>query len=143
MNLSKIIELWDLDCQIDYTDIGSEAIKIPSLHNKYLKLLTAEKIILKSLEKDFSIRKHEIFEIYKFGPQKPEDNIHLPPDGKQTLRADFDRNLEGNKELNEMSFKIAQQLEKVKYLEEIIRSLNNRNFIIKNYIDWKKFVNGQ
>ena len=32
--------------------------------------------------------------------------------------------------------------EKVNYLESIIKTLNNRNFLIKNAIDWRKFTSG-
>ena len=30
----------------------------------------------------------------------------------------------------------------VKYLEQILRGLNNRTFLIKNMIEWKKFTSG-
>ena len=30
----------------------------------------------------------------------------------------------------------------VKYLEQVLRSINNRTFLIKNAIEWKKFTSG-
>ena len=40
------------------------------------------------------------------------------------------------------SREIAFQNEKVELLETIIKSISNRNFIIKNAIDWNRFVMG-
>ena len=41
-----------------------------------------------------------------------------------------------------MNLKVAYQNEKVELLETIIKSISNRNFIIKNAIDWNRFVMG-
>ena len=38
--------------------------------------------------------------------------------------------------------KIAYQKEKIEYLESIIKTVVNRNFLIKNIIDWRKFTSG-
>ena len=41
-----------------------------------------------------------------------------------------------------MQEKIAYQKEKINYLESIIKTVVNRNFLIKNIIDWRKFTSG-
>jgi hypothetical protein len=38
--------------------------------------------------------------------------------------------------------KVGLQQEKVEFLETITKSITNRNFIIKNAIDWNRFVMG-
>ena len=38
--------------------------------------------------------------------------------------------------------KIEYQKEKINYLESIIKTVVNRNFLIKNIIDWRKFTSG-
>ena len=38
--------------------------------------------------------------------------------------------------------KVAYLNQVVKYLEQILRTINNRTFLIKNMIEWKKFTSG-
>ena len=40
------IQEWDKDCKLDETELGAESAKIPSLHNKYLKIFMAERLRL-------------------------------------------------------------------------------------------------
>ena len=41
-----------------------------------------------------------------------------------------------------MQEKIEYQKEKINYLESIIKTIINRNFLIKSIIDWRKFTSG-
>ena len=38
--------------------------------------------------------------------------------------------------------RIVMQKEKLDFLEEVIKNLNQRNFQIKNAIEWRKFTQG-
>ena len=42
MKLEEIQELWSSDCVIDDTELDLESVKIPELHNKYLKIFSEE-----------------------------------------------------------------------------------------------------
>jgi len=50
--------------------------------------------------------------------------------------------LDGDEDVSQHLIKMEMQQEKVNLLDQIIKSINNRNFVFKNYIDWKKFENG-
>jgi hypothetical protein len=50
--------------------------------------------------------------------------------------------LESDKQIIEKNMKIVMQKEKLAFLEEVIKNLNQRNFQIKNAIDWRKFTQG-
>ena len=50
MKLEEIQELWNRDREIDYTELGTESIRIPQIHDKYLKIYTDERIKLKGLD---------------------------------------------------------------------------------------------
>ena len=54
MKLEDIQELWHRDSEIDYTELGTESIRIPLIHDKYLKIFTDERIRLKGLEFELS-----------------------------------------------------------------------------------------
>ena len=47
MNIEKIIEEWRKDSVLDDVDLDNEALRIPNLHAKYLKILFHFKIIYK------------------------------------------------------------------------------------------------
>ena len=49
MKLEDIQELWHKDREIDYTELGTESIRIPLIHDKYLKIFTDERIRLKGV----------------------------------------------------------------------------------------------
>jgi hypothetical protein len=50
--------------------------------------------------------------------------------------------LESDKDIINLSLKIGLQEAVVEYLESIIKQINNRNFILKNILDWEKFRTG-
>ena len=54
MKLEEIQELWNRDREIDISELTTESIRIPQIHDKYLKIYVDEKIKLKSLEFDLS-----------------------------------------------------------------------------------------
>jgi hypothetical protein len=52
------------------------------------------------------------------------------------------RYIEADEQLSKISLKIKYYDTLLSFLEEIIKSLNNRGFAIKNAIDWMRFQNG-
>ena len=68
MKLEELYALWDLDSDIDTTDLGNESIKIPKLHNKYYKAYITEKILLRKYESEMKSLKLAKYEFYTQGP---------------------------------------------------------------------------
>jgi hypothetical protein len=50
--------------------------------------------------------------------------------------------MDSDPELQRADQKVAYLNQIVKYLEQILRGVNNRSFLIKNAIEWKKFTSG-
>lgn len=143
MKLDEIYVEWDKDSKIDTTDLGNESIKIPQLHNKYFKVYTSEKLLLRKFEAEMRELKLEKYEFYTQGPTKEtqEKGWDLPAKGL-ILKSDIPMYMDGDKQLIELSLKIGYQQEKIELLESIIKSLVNRGFQIKSAIDWHKFTMG-
>lgn len=143
MKLEEIYAEWDKDSNIDTTDLGNESIKIPSLHNKYFKVYTSEKLLLRKYEAEMKELKLEKYEFYTQGPSKDsvEKGWTMPARG-MILKQEMPMYMEGDKELIAQSLKIGYQQEKIELLESIIKSLVNRGFQIKAAIDWHKFTMG-
>jgi len=50
--------------------------------------------------------------------------------------------MDSDDELQKADQKAAYLKQVVTYLEQVLRSINNRTFLIKNAIEWKKFTSG-
>ena len=58
------------------------------------------------------------------------------------LKTDIDKFLNSDDDIIKLSNKILLQKEKVEYLENIIKIINNRQWSIRAAIDWLKFTSG-
>lgn len=143
MQLDEIYDEWAKDSEIDKTELGEEAIKIPKLHNKYFQIFSKERLLLRKYEADMKKLKLDKFEFYTQGPSKEtkDRNWELPAKGI-VLKQEMPMYLEADKDIVDLSLKIGYQQEKVELLDSIIRSLTNRGFQIKSAIDWYKFTMG-
>jgi hypothetical protein len=59
------------------------------------------------------------------------------------LKQDLDRLIESDSAVIRQKLKVEYQKEKVSYLENIIKIINNRQWTIRSIIDWTKFTSGQ
>ena len=143
MKLEAIYEEWSKDSEIDMTDLGNEAIKIPKLHHKYFQVYSSEKLLLRKYEAEMKTLKLSKYEFYTQGPSKEtqEKGWVLPSRG-MILKQEMPMYLEGDQDIINLSLRIGMQQEKVELLESIIKSLTNRGFQIKSAIDWNKFTMG-
>ncbi|CAB4131260.1 Recombination, repair and ssDNA binding protein UvsY [uncultured Caudovirales phage] len=143
MKLEDIYEEWKKDSDIDKTELGNEALKIPKLHHKYYQMFTHERLLLRKYEADFKNLKLSKYEFYTMGPteESRDKGWHLPARG-MILKSDLPMYMEADKDIIDMSLRIGMQQEKIELLESIIKSLVNRGFQIKSAIEWTKFTMG-
>jgi hypothetical protein len=143
MNVDEILEHWQTDTKIDKTELGDEALNIPKLHHKYYQIFIKEKMLLRKYEAEMKQLKLDKYEFITQGPNEEtkDKGWKLPPKG-MVLKGDIPMYLEADQDLINLSLKIGYQQEKIELLDSIIKSIMNRNFIIKNAIDWQKFTMG-
>lgn len=142
MKLEEIEALWEQDSKIDRTDLDNESLKIPMLHSKYYKIYLREKIQLKSEEleyKQFYKLKHEYYN-GKLSQQELNDLGWEP--FQFVLKNDLQVYIDADKDVITRLLKLQVQREKVELLENIIKTLNGRGFLIKNAIDFIRFTSG-
>jgi hypothetical protein len=143
MTLDQIMDAWQEDSSVDSTELGIESLKIPELHSKYLKIYFDERRKLKALEfqsKELSLKKYE----YYNGKMSQEelDELNWEPFMKRLMKNEVDMYLDSDKEIIQSNVRQTNQKEKIFFLEEVIKNINQRNFQIKNAIEWKKFTQG-
>jgi hypothetical protein len=143
MKIDDIFEEWNKDSNVDRTELGDEALKIPKLHHKYFQIFSNEKLLLRKYESEMKILKLEKYEFYTQGPNEETQakGWELPAKGL-ILKSDIPMYIEADKHIIELSLKIGLQQEKIDLLESIIKSLSNRGYNIRAAIDWQKFTMG-
>ncbi len=143
MKLEDIRNMWSLDAKIDNTELSHEALRIPSLHSKYYGIYTEERLRLRKYETDMKKLRLEKFEFFTQGPTKEtqERGWVLPPIGR-VIKSEVNNYIDADDDIIELTLRIGIQQEKTDLLESIIRTLNNRGFLIKNAIDFEKFKTG-
>ena len=143
MKFEEIFDEWKRDSEIDQTDLGNESLKIPKLHHKYYMMLLSERSSLRKLEAQMKQLKLSKYEFYSQGHTEETKRLgwELPPRGI-ILKADIPMYIEADKDLIDLSLKIGVQGEKVDFLDSILKTLQTRNFLIKNAIDFLRWTNG-
>ena len=143
MKLEEIQELWNRDREIDIAELAIESVRIPQLHDKYLKIYIDERIKLKSLEFELS-KMVRIKNDYYSGKMAQEDleKLGWEPFLGKILKGEMYSYLEADEDVFRIKTKIVMMEEKINYLDSIVKMINNRGFQIKSAIDWIKFKSG-
>ncbi len=143
MNIEEYIDDWQRDSSIDRTELGIESLKIPTLHSKWLRCLTKERQKLKSLQVKKQILNKTLHEYFSGDLNNPEDLnfIKREPFLKKVLRTDLSSYIDTDSEMINLNLKIIYHQELVDVLDEILKAINGRNWIIRNAVDWYKLIN--
>ncbi len=143
MKIDDIIEEWQKDAKIDDVELDTEALNVPLLHAKYLKMYAQEKVKLKKYKMDYKTLRKVLSEYYRGDLNHPDDleDLGRDPWPKAVLKQDIPQYIEGDDDMIKLVGKMVYQEEVVSLLEDILKSINNRGFQIKNAIDWRKLTN--
>lgn len=143
MNLDAIHELWSQDCQINHMELSEESLKLPKLHAKYLNIMTQERLTLRKLEEDRKTLVKLKHDYYRgIMPEEDLKENGWTPFQLSVLKSDIPLYLDADQDIIKLNLRIATQQEKVDVLEQIIRTIHNRGYLIKNAIEWEKFKVG-
>ncbi len=144
MKLDEIEAMWAEDSIMNQNDLSSEAANITRLHSKYHRELCRALMELKKLETDLSCLAKDKWLYYKGMMTREElkERSLQAFEIKLVAKEDVDRFISTDKEIILMKLKVAMADAKVDLLKSIIGMISNRNFVIKNMIDWRRFENG-
>lgn len=133
----------EADLKIDGTELGDESTRIPQLHGKYINIYHDESLVLRKLEADYKTLRKQKWEYYN-GKLSQEELTALgwEPFGHRILRQDMDIYMESDADMVRIVSKIEMQRAKVDYLDSVIKGINNRQWVIRNAIEWRKFMSG-
>ena len=126
MTLEELQQSVNKDFKLDDTELDTESVNIPLLHNKYLIHFNKFSLLLKKAEYDHKSMIRDKWEYYT-GKADPSVYQEKPFDIK-VLKADVHIYMDSDPDLQKADQKVAYLNQIVKYLEQVLRSVNNRTF---------------
>ena len=141
MDLEKIQEMWEKDSTIDPDNLHDESLKIPQLHSKYYTIYNTITLLREKARETYNRVRLERHNYYT-GKAPAEVYVEDPFPYKVRDKEALQRYMEADDKLNSIDLKIRYYDVMLKFLEEIIKTIANRTFQIKNAIEWHKFQAG-
>ena len=141
MDLETLQKQVDVDLKIDDTELDLESIRTPQLHNKYLKLFTKYSLQYKKAKDDYDGLYKFKWEYYT--GKSTMEVYQAEPFDLKVLKSDVGIYLNADEELQKLGQRTEYLNVVVVYIERVLREINNRNWNIRNTIEWKKFLHGE
>ena len=143
MDTNDISVMWAADSPIDETNLVGESKRIPLLHSKYYNLYYKEVLRVKKLKAEYKALEALKREYYDGSiDQETLNEKGWKPFQLKVLRADLDKYVQADKDIIKLSLTIDFHTANANFLEDIIKTIHSRNFVIKNMIDILKFQAG-
>ena len=144
--LEEVLEAYSADSQLPRNDLDEASRATPSLHAKYLTILSHTKLRLKKAEMDQkSLLK---LKWLWFNGKMDEDQIkelgwdYDPLNGLKIMKGDMDNFYDSDTEIQESELRIQYLKTMVDTLKEIVDTLRWRHQTIGNMIKWRQFEAG-
>lgn len=143
MKLTDIETEWSKHHRIDTNNLDSEAAEIPKLHGKFYNYYIREKLQLKKTQEEIKNLEHVLIRFYmkELTDEELEEYGLEYPDVK-IMRSEVSRWVQNHKDMIHLQRKAGVQLEKVEFLNSILKQINQRSFQISNAIKFKIFQAG-
>jgi hypothetical protein len=146
MTLEQVLEEWATDSQLPRNNLDEASRQTPSLHSKYLTILSQTKLRLKKAEMDQKTLLKQKWLYYN--GKMSEDELKAtgwdfdPLNGLKVMKGEMDYYYDSDKEIQESELKIQYLKTLIDTLNEIVNNLNWRHQTISNMIRWKVFEAG-
>ena len=141
MNLDDIQEMWQRDSVIDPDNLHDESLKIPQLHSKYYTVYNTINLLREKARETYNRVKLDRYNYYT-GKAPAEVYVEEPFPYKVRDKEALQRHMDADERLNKIDLKIRYYDVMLRFLEEVIKMISNRNYSIKNAIDFMKFTAG-
>ena len=141
MNLETIQEMWDKDSQIDPDNLHDESLKVPQLHAKYYTVYNTITLLREKALETYNRVRLERYNYYT-GKAPAEVYEEEPFPYKVRDKEAIQRHMDADEKLNKINLKIRYYDHMMRFLEDIIKTISNRTFQIKNALEWHRFQAG-
>lgn len=141
MKLDELKEWLNEKLIINTESLDIEALKTPQIHGEVINLYSSESLKLKEL-----IRKQKIVKLqrwkYYSGKQTPSYYKKYGQIKELINKSDLNIYLEADSILNSIDEMLEEQKNKIELLENALKQINQRPFLIKDAIQWRMYTSG-
>jgi hypothetical protein len=141
IDLEKIQGMWEKDSIIDPDNLHTESLNTPVLHAKYHDMFNNILLLKKKAEQQKRNIRHQKYEYYT-GKADPDVYVENPFPKKIRDKDTLQKYMDADESLSQSSLKVEYYDALLNYLQDILRMIHNRNYQIKNAIDFMKFASG-
>ena len=140
MTLEELQDIVEKKLKINDTELDLEALKTPQLHNEFLKHYNKFKLMKTKAGAELATIKLHKWEYYtgKADPMVYQQK----PFNLKILKQDVDKYIEADEDYQKIKQKVDYLETIVDFLDRTIRQIQNRGFLIKDAIEWRKFTSG-
>lgn len=143
MTLEKLHQEWDLDAELPTDQLDKAIRDVPRLHGKWWRIYSLEKQKFLLYKQEYADLRNARRDWYLGRMDDAErERRGWPLQHIRTVRQEAETALAGDTVLHPLSTKLELSELKLKFVEDVIRSINFRNASIRNYIDYLKFSQG-
>lgn len=143
MTLEALHTEWQHDQVLDLSSPDKAIRQIPILHGKWWKFYTDERQRYLSIKQEHDVLERRKFEWYVGRLDDAERReLGWPPQPMRIVRQEVDRYLSTDTDLLPLSGRLTTQEVKIKFIEDCIKHINNRGYLMRSYIDYLRFSQG-
>jgi hypothetical protein len=143
MTLNDYFAGWETDAAIDLSELDAAARNVPLLHAKWWKHYVTERLRYKKLDMEY---KSMYLLRYEYWNGRLDDTVRKAHEWDvqpiKVLTPQLPVYLDADPVLQELQKKRAVSEETVRFLEDVIKQINNRGFHISNAIKYLAFKMG-
>lgn len=143
MTLDDYLNEWRNDADLDLSALDEAARNVPLLHAKWWKYYSHERLRYRMVDSEYKLLYRQKWE-YFLGKMDDADRVRLgwDPLPLKILSQNVDVYIEGDPDIQTALKKKALLEEILKFLEDVLKQINQRNYHVKNCIDFLRFKNG-
>lgn len=143
MTLPQYHKRWKEDCIIDNSQLDAAAQDVPVLHARWWEYYTTERLRFKLLDQALKILKRQKWEWYT-NKLDDKERIRLgwQPNALRVLDKNVSVYMDADPDIQEQIMKCAVQEELLRFLEDVIKNINNRGYLLRTTTDFLKFKMG-
>lgn len=141
IDLETIQEMWEKDSKMDIDNLHTESLNIPILHSKYYDLYNTINLLKKKAEQQRKKIRHEKYEYFS-GKADPEVYVENPFPKKIRDKETLQGYLDSDEKISQINLKVEYYEVMSNYLESILKQISERNWQIRNAVEFMKFSSG-
>lgn len=143
MRLEDIHAQWAIDQEFDTSMPDVMLRQVPKLHHKWWGIYSTERerfLVSKNKHDELYVAKYNWYT----GRMSEEERVERqwPRQPLRMVKEEAKRYTESDVEVATLRLKMDQIELRLKYLEDILKHINQRSFMVKTYVDFLRFSQG-